>query len=538
MTTVVDRPTGSLRRHITRAGDGEAQRFVLLPPAGLWGQVDDTDQRTRELFGAIASAVVRGSPVGVSRTGTIREEVGDTGEAGLCMPLAQVRPPEQDRRRGAIPFIGPALVELDPEALLALRRLVGAVRVVPEQSVLPMTSLPAQAPTRAPGTSPVTIEVLDSLGHPVDLAEVQAFTNVRLALGDQGTTDATGTVVLALDGPNSTIERLYVRPDRSTYRGHFSAGVVVSGTATHTVVLEALDLTIMDGLRHRYTPNALDGTGVRVAILDSGVDLNHPDLSVAGGLNTVYYEDESDYGDNGGSGHGTHVAGIIAANPAAAGTPWGVAPGAEIFSYRIYAKGAQSPHGSFAILNAAIQAAGHDRCDLLNMSFGVIARDALFDDMDRYIRSKGALAFAAAGNTNRGAVTVPAALDHVVAVAALGRRGTYPASSIEEADECAPFGTDADDYAAAFSPDSVDIVLAAPGVGILSTLPGRSYGAWSGTSQACAAATGRAATVLAASGHLANPGDAQRAALLWNAVLGSAQPLGLGLRYEGGGVMG
>jgi len=106
------------------------------------------------------------------------------------------------------------------------------------------------------------------------------------------------------------------------------------------------------------------GKGVTVGVIDSGVATNHPDLSVAGGQNTVPGEKPGDFGDNGTEGHGTHVAGIIAAR----GALKGVAPGVTLRSYRVFAKGGDNA-SNFAIAKA-IDAGVADGCDLLNMSLG------------------------------------------------------------------------------------------------------------------------------------------------------------------------
>jgi subtilisin len=529
----------SLRNGICREDGSEAQRFILLPPEGMWWKEQRGQHFTGDLFSLLARAARQQVPIGIGRTTELREFVDESADQGLILPLAVIPPPRREVGRGAQDrFGGPTLVELDAEALLALRRLPLWVRVVPEQPISLMTSLPPQIPMRAPtGTVPVTIEIRDVRGNDVPDAEVIAFTSLQLALGDIGVTDAAGTTVLHIGGPGSVIERLYVRADRATYRGHYATGVVVDAGSQHAVVLSDVDSSITDCLRYRYTPVASDGAGVRIGLIDSGVDYTHPDLTVAGGRNTVFGEAPGDFGDNGASGHGTHLAGIIAANPNSVKRPMGLAPSASIFSYRVFGQGVERTQGSFAVLRAVIHALDHDSCHLLNMSFGPVVPDAIFTEMDEFIWGNGALAFAAAGNTNRGAVTLPAGLPHVAAVAATGRKGTYPLGSLEEADEQGRFGVDPDDYAAAFSPDSLDIQLAAPGVGVMSTLPGGGYGPWSGTSQASAAASGRAAALLSGSSSLSSPADSSRSARLWSSLFGRLSPLGMGLTLEGGGTL-
>ena len=529
----------SLRNGICRGDDNEAQRFILLPPEGMWWGEQRGRGFTGLLFSLLASHVERGVPIGIDRTTELRHEVDELSDRGLILPLAVIPPPRREIDRGATEqFGGPTLAELDAEALLVLRRVPYWVRVVPEQPISVMTSMPAHVPARAPtGTTPVTVEVQDVRGNPIPDAEVQAFTDLRLNLGDIGVTNAAGTTILDLGGSGSVIERLYVRADRAAYRGHYAANVTVGAGSRYTVVLNDVDTSVIDCLRYHYSSSVSDGAGVRIGLIDTGVDNTHPDLNIAGGRNTVVGEPPSSYGDNGTSGHGTHLAGIIAANPTSANRPMGLAPTASVFSYRIFGQGVTRAQGSFAILRAVIQSLDQDGCHLLNMSFGPATLDAVFTEMDQFIWEYGALAFAAAGNTNRGGVTLPAALAHVAAVGAVGRKHTYPPGSLEESDELGKFGADPDDYTAAFSPDSLEVQLAAPGVGVMSTLPGGRWGPWSGTSQASAAATGRAAALLSGSFLLSEPANSRRAAGLWNNLFANLRLLDVGLTLEGGGIL-
>jgi subtilisin len=530
----------SLRNGIFR-NDGnyrDPQRFVLLPAEGLWPSEGRTSHFTSDLFSSLATGAEREAPIGISPTNELRTDIDEVSDRGLILAVGVITPPQTEIARGAYRGLGPTLVELDAEALLALRRLPFWVRVIPEEPIFLMTSLPGRIPTPAPtGSVPVTIEVRDVRGNAIEDAEVQAFTDFQLALGDKGVTDSAGSTTLYLGGPQPVIDRLYVQADRATYRGHYATSVTVGASSHHVVVLDDVDLSIIDCLRFRYSPSAGDGTDVRIGLIDTGVDQAHPDLSIAGGRNTVLGESPYAYGDNGTTGHGTHLAGIIAANPSNANQLMGLASSAELYSYRVFGHGQTRADGAFAILEAVIRALGDDSCHLLNMSFGIPEPNAIWTEVDKYIWEHGALAFAAAGNTNRGAVTLPATLPHVAAVGAIGRKHTYPPRSLEEADELGAFGHDSDDYTAAFSPDSFDVQLAAPGVGVMSTLPGGGYGPWSGTSQASAAAIGRAAALLSGSSWVSSAADSKRAAGLWNTLFSRLAPLGMGLNLEGGGVL-
>ncbi|WP_279663643.1 S8 family serine peptidase [Ectobacillus ponti] len=110
----------------------------------------------------------------------------------------------------------------------------------------------------------------------------------------------------------------------------------------------------------------LMGSGVKVGVIDTGIDYQHPDLrrSYAGGYDTVDRDhDPMESVSVGPTQHGTHVAGIIAAN----GKMQGVAPGARIYAYRALGPGGS---GSTETVLAAIERAVRDRVDVVNLSLG------------------------------------------------------------------------------------------------------------------------------------------------------------------------
>lgn len=219
-------------------------------------------------------------------------------------------------------------------------------------------------------------------------------------------------------------------------------------------------------------PTGNTGRGVRVAILDTGVDYDHPDLRIAGGVNFAGTgKDGSTYAVdwNDGNGHGTHVAGIIAGRNNTVGTI-GVAPDASLWAVKVLAD-----NGS-GYTSDIIQ--GLDWCathgvKVASMSLGGGGTTSLKYACDRAY-ARGVLIVAAAGN-NAGAVSYPAAYSSVVAVSA----------------------TDSYNRLAYFSNYGSQIELAAPGVSIYSTYKNGSYATMSGTSMACPHVSGVAALTYA-----------------------------------------
>ncbi|MBI3092592.1 MAG: S8 family serine peptidase [Candidatus Tectomicrobia bacterium] len=218
------------------------------------------------------------------------------------------------------------------------------------------------------------------------------------------------------------------------------------------------------------------GLGVRVAVIDSGIDCTHPDLNAncAGGYDFV--NNDADPSDD--NGHGTHVAGTVAAEDDGAGVV-GVAPAASLYALKVLSS---SGSGSWSDVIAALQWAVDNGIQVTNNSYGASTDPgttvrAAFDNS----AAAGVLHVAAAGNNGnrRGTgnnVGWPARYASVIAVAA----------------------TDANDARASFSSTGETVELAAPGVAINSTLLGGGYGTASGTSMASPHVAGTAALVIAA----------------------------------------
>ena len=108
-----------------------------------------------------------------------------------------------------------------------------------------------------------------------------------------------------------------------------------------------------------------DGTGVKVAVLDTGIDPNHPDLKGKVVDKISFAKDES---PDDGNGHGTHVAGIIAGNGASSGGKFkGVAPGASLMNIKVLNNGGYGPASS---IMEGIEYAVDNGADIISLSFG------------------------------------------------------------------------------------------------------------------------------------------------------------------------
>jgi subtilisin len=498
----------------------QLQQYVLLPPRGLRAE-------KRTIAPEAADFLRSADEAAGGATMSIGDGIGD-GIGGRDVGLRVVDSLGPD---------GAKLVELSPDDALAVRALQPGLRLVPVVYYTLAVLVPEEvrqdgraSRARATAGNTITLQVVSKTGGtPVPNAFVVAFVDYAAQQGAQGITDANGNVNLDLGSSSVKLDRLYVYPIDTHWSLEKKKLTVKSGDK---VTVVPLDLSYTDGLRHFYgNADAAVGQGVTVGVVDTGI-AQHPDLVVAGGVNTVSGEDPKDFGDNG-KGHGTHVAGIIAAR----GTPpaglRGVAPGATLRSYRAYGQG-QGSASNFAIAKA-IDRAIADKCDLINLSVGGPAPDPVLKAAVESARQGGSVCIVAAGNGDRAAVSYPAAEEAAIAVSGMGRKGTFPTSAAANDEVAKPYGTDKKDFVAEFSDVGPEIDLTAPGVGIMSTFPG-GYAEISGTSMACPAAVGAAARAIAGTPVVKMKRDAARSDAIVKALLATAKPLGFGPAFEGHGL--
>jgi subtilisin family serine protease len=495
-----------------------SQQFVLLPPRGLKAD----------------AAVAAGDAAGASTLLSLHRLAGVSGPAGVFRVPA--RPASSIRVLDSVFENGAKLVEMSPEDMKALQANQPGMRIAPVVWYRPAVAPRPQvlARPKAAGKAALAIQakvVSKKDGQPIAGATVVAFTDFANRVGASGVTKQNGTVSLALGGSSKKLERLYVYPEQGFWGKLKKNFTLTSGTA---IELGPLDLSYQDELRFFYAPSPDDaGKGVQVAVVDTGVALNHPDLTVSGGENTVQGENADDFGDNG-EGHGTHVAGIIAAKGKPPAGLRGVAPAATLFSYRVFGKGADGA-SNFAIAKAVARATDRG-CDLINMSLGGGPADEATRSAIEYARANGALVIVAAGNDDRSPVSFPASDSFALAVSAMGRKGTFPSDSTETGDIASPFGTDKKNFIAAFSNIGPEIDLTGTGVGVVSTVPA-GYAPMSGTSMACPSVTGAAARLLAGmAGILSLPRNEARSDAMAKALLAAAKDMGFKPDYQGKGL--
>ncbi|MEZ5064124.1 MAG: S8 family serine peptidase [bacterium] len=268
------------------------------------------------------------------------------------------------------------------------------------------------------------------------------------------------------------------------------------------------DLEDQEALARIHAPEAQaveDGSGVVVAIVDTGIDGTHPDLGprLTAGWDFVDNDadatDETDGIDQDGdslvdeaAGHGTHVAGIVQS----------VAPGVTLMPVRVL-----DTEGRGTAFNVArgIHWARLHGADVINLSLGFDGFSRPIEHVIESARAAGVTVTAAAGNAGQFTMNhFPALLPEVLAVASV----------------------DPVDLKSSFSNFGLNIDLGAPGEGIVSTYLFQGYAVWSGTSMATPFVSGAAAIAIEAGAT--SPGSVR------GALLNAAAPYAHdGLYYEG-----
>lgn len=281
--------------------------------------------------------------------------------------------------------------------------------------------------------------------------------------------------------PASRLERLMADPR------------VLSVEPDRVVTIQAQTLPTgidrIDGeLSSTVSGNGSGAVNVDVAVLDTGIQTNHPDLNVVGGKNC---STGNSYAD--GHGHGTHVSGTIAAKDDGNGVV-GVAPGARLWAVRVLNnQGSGTTSTIICGINWVTANAG--TIEVVNMSLGGSGSDSTCPGSDAYHNAicnsvnAGVTYVVAAGNSAANANNFrPATYSEVITVSALADFNGQPGGG-----GAATCRSDVDDTLADFSNYGSDVDLIAPGVCIYSTYRGSAYATMSGTSMASPHVAGAAA---------------------------------------------
>jgi len=231
---------------------------------------------------------------------------------------------------------------------------------------------------------------------------------------------------------------------------------------------------------------------VIIAVLDTGIQMNHPDLQGRILPGWDYVNNDSDPSDD--HGHGTATAGTAAATGNNSVGVTGVAVNAKILPFKVLNS---SNYGYYSAWASAMMAAADQGARVISMSMGGTSSSTTLQNAVNYAWNKGSIIVVAAGNSGSSAPSYPAACANALAVSA----------------------TTSSDSRAGWSNYGSYVRISAPGEGVLTTNLGSGYASWSGTSFSAPIVSGVAALIAARRPELSN-------ADIVNAILQGADDLG------------
>jgi subtilisin len=262
----------------------------------------------------------------------------------------------------------------------------------------------------------------------------------------------------------------------------------------------------------------LTGAGVKIGLIDSGCDNSHPLLRhVAKGVDLIRGNGARDWTRDE-IGQGTHCAGIIAGTGDSAMGVSGIAPGAEVHVFKL------SPGGRFSDLIEALDQCIESQIDIVHIGVSANQVSELVARKIVEARLRGVACIAASGDEG-GPVRFPGMVPGVLCVSAVGRVGEFPADTRHALTAMPELIGPAGMFATNFSGAGPQVGVCAPGVAVISSVPGGGLAARDGAAIAAAHVVGFAALILGHhplfKGVHASRGE-QRVNALFELVRGSA----------------
>lgn len=391
-----------------------------------------------------------------------------------------------------------AIVRMRPEQAVTLGQSAGGALWIEADTPLQLAS-PAMAGLPNDAIQPAyplgegfttNIQVFNEDERPLERTQVRIAGRYGVA---QGFTGADGKVELAVHGETAeTATELLIRPRVGAW-GLWKQDPDLRPDGLTSVIVRALPeakkvMWGAEAMGFDRLPSDCDGSGIKIALIDTGVATTHRQLgNIAHGTDATRGDERSWSQDL--VGHGTPCAGILVAQAVEDGLR-GYAPKAELQMLKL-------PLGArcsdlVATLDYCIQAG----VDLVCLGYGCERGSAIIEQRIAAAKERGIAIIAPAGNTGDG-VQFPACSMHVLSVGAIGRTGSFPDDSPHAAHEATAERVGGGLFVPVFSCCGPELDLCAPGVSVISCQAPDGYAACDGTSLAAAHVAALAALVLA-----------------------------------------
>ncbi len=324
------------------------------------------------------------------------------------------------------------------------------------------------------------------------------------SFGAQAITDASGTASVAIFDAEADLEEIravYVQPAADHWEC-FIQHPMLDPAAANVAKLNPLSPAVAKSAGEKRAAwgqklmnldrlaAGATGAGVKIGLIDSGCDNSHPLLRhITQGVDLTRGDGAKDWTRDE-TGQGTHCAGIVAAAGSSAPGVSGIAPGAELHVFKL------SPGGHFSDLIEALDQCIERQIDIVHLGVGSDQVSELVAQKIIEARLRGVACIAASGDEG-GPVQFPGMLPGVLSVAAVGRLGEFPQDTHHGLTAIPELIGPAGIFATNFSGSGPQIGVCAPGVAVISSVPGGGLAARDGTAIAAAHIVGFAAVVLA-----------------------------------------
>ena len=318
----------------------------------------------------------------------------------------------------------------------------------------------------------------------------------------QTITDSSGQAGLQIDAADgSGIHAVYVRPAADHWE-RYIPNPFLDPAQVNVIRLTPLGRTAGNFpgerpygwgqriMKFDREPADWNGAGSKIGMIDSGCDNSHPLLRhIVRGVDLTRDKDPQSWKSDE-LGQGTHCAGIVAAASVASSNIIGCAPGSEMHVFKVV------PGGHFSDLIDALGQCIERRLDVVQIGVSGEQFSELVAQKLTEARLNGITCIAGSGNSG-GAVQFPGNVPGVLTVAAVGKLDEYPQDTRHAQRALPQLMGFSGVYATNFSCWGPQVAVCAPGVAVISSVPGGGYAAWDGSVMAAAHVAGFSLLLLA-----------------------------------------